>query len=184
MKKVLTIFLLTILFTVLIFIFHSKIHWLKSEDEISQKNKNELIMLANKSLLTNDVPISSIIIYKNKIIGRGFNTIYADTNAGGHAEINAISDALKNLGIDKFDLLDRDSLYLISTFELCSMCLGAIQMYNIQNVFFMKEKKLMSNLSHNIKTVKYYLTRKTLSPASLQDSLFSLHPDYHKQLEK
>lgn len=135
-------------------------------------------------MATNDVPVASIIIYKNKIIDKGCNTVYADSNAGGHAEINAISDALKSEGINEFSLLNRNLLALISIFEPCTMCLGAIKMYNIQNVFFIKEKNLFNNLSYDLKTIKYFLNRKTLSPASLQDSLFALHPDYYKQVEK
>jgi len=184
MKKAFILTSIFMFFIIIIFLFHSKIHWLKSEEEIPKKYKTELIFLAEKTLETKDVPISSLVIYKNEIIGKGYNTVLANLNAGEHAEINAISDAMKLKGINEFNLLNRDSLYLITTFEPCPMCFGAIQMYNVQNVFFMKGKSLMSNISYDIKTVEYFLNRRTLSPASLQDSLFSLHPDYHKQKEK
>ncbi|HXD93649.1 MAG TPA: deaminase, partial [Bacteroidia bacterium] len=65
-----------------------------------------------------------------------------DTNIGGHAEINAISNTIKNIGTQNFNQLNRDSLILITTFEPCLMCRGAIIENRIKHIEFIKEKTL------------------------------------------
>ena len=77
--------------------------------------------LALLALKNDDVPIASIIILKNKIIGAGYNTVNKDLNPSGHAEINAISNCWKNIGRQNFILMNKDSLFLITTFEPLSL---------------------------------------------------------------
>ena len=54
----------------------------------------ELEKLGSTALESGDVPIGAVLLYDDTIIGNGYNTVLRDGNAGGHAEINAISDAL------------------------------------------------------------------------------------------
>ncbi|MBI3193104.1 MAG: hypothetical protein HYZ34_01400 [Ignavibacteriae bacterium] len=138
----------------------------------------ELTRLATTALQNNDAPISALVLYRNKIIGRGFNTVIRDSNAGGHAEVNALSDVLHNYTRKDFSLLDRDSLLLVSTYEPCLMCRGAILEYNIRHVQFLKEKPILHWLREDYRTYRYQWNRMKVDPAELQDSLFRLHPDY------
>lgn len=69
-----------------------------------------------------DVPIGAVIVRNSdgKIVGRGHNTKERDKNPLGHAEINAIADACKSMGV----MYLRDcTLYV--TLEPCAMCSGA-----------------------------------------------------------
>jgi tRNA(Arg) A34 adenosine deaminase TadA len=142
--------------------------------------KKELVHLALNSLESRDVPVASLLIYRDKVIGKGYNTVVKNAKAGEHAEINAISKAIDSLGFQRFQTLDRDSLWLLSTYEPCMMCAGAIVIYNSQHVCFLKEKSFNHNLRHDARLMRYFLKRKTLGSNSLQDSLFYLHPDYPK----
>lgn len=139
----------------------------------------ELSTLAFISLQSKDAPISSIILYNNRIIGRGFNTVLRDFTAGGHAEINAISDALHRISRKEFSTLNRDSLLLISTYEPCFMCRGAILEYNIRQVQFLKDKSVLHWLKEDFRSYRYQWQRIQVEPETLQDSLFHLHPDYN-----
>jgi tRNA(Arg) A34 adenosine deaminase TadA len=139
--------------------------------------KEELFSLGKKSLLSNDVPVSALIIYDGQIIGKGFNTVLADSNAAGHAEINAITNAVKNLGWENFFNLDREKLLLISTFEPCPMCIGAIQEYKIKHVNFIKEKSIGYWLKNRLGNFLYEQNKRKIS-SDIQDSLFLLHPAY------
>jgi tRNA(Arg) A34 adenosine deaminase TadA len=53
-----------------------------------------LVSLGKKALDSNDVPIAALLLSNGEVIGEGFNTVLRDGNAGGHAEINAISSAI------------------------------------------------------------------------------------------
>ncbi len=145
---------------------------------LSDSTVNELRALATTALQSNDAPIAALILYKDKIIGRGYNTVLRDTTAGGHAEINALSDALRTFSRTDFSLLDRDSLFLISTYEPCLMCRGAILEYNIKHVQFLKEKSILHWVKEEYRSYRYQWKRIKVEPEELQDSLFRLHPDY------
>ena len=178
MKKFSPSLIILLAAVIIILLFKSQVFRLSSSDEINRTHKIELTQLALKSLKSNDVPVSSILLYNNKIIGSGFNTVYKDTSAGGHAEINAISDAIKKYGFNEFLNLNRDSLILISTFEPCPMCIGAIQEYKIKQVKFLKEKTITHWLKRELGDLLYEIKKQKIEPGSLQDSLFRLHPGY------
>ena len=129
------------------------------------------------------MPISAIIIYNYNIIGRGFNTVEKDSNAGGHAVINAISDAIRNVGgIEVFMYINRDSLKLITTYEPCPMCRGALYEYKIKEVEFLKSKSLSYWIDESYSDFIYEYRKRKLDNSELQDSLFKLHPYYQQVL--
>jgi len=145
---------------------------------ISPIEQKRLALLGGEALQSNDVPVGALLLYNGEIIGEGFNTVMRDGNAAGHAEINAISAALQGTGLEEFMAFDRDSLKLISTFEPCEMCIGAILEYRIQNVEFLKGKPLSHWVRENLRRILYRLHLHEREPTCLQDSLFNLHPYY------
>jgi len=173
--------LLALFFFVLLpqkmYLFHSKKEWSSNERET-------LVKAAVTALTTRDIPISSILVYKNKIIGTGYNTVVKDTNIGGHAEINAISNAMKNIEDSSLKYLDKDSLYLITTFEPCLMCKGAIIEQGIHHVYFVKEKEATHWFKNNAKLLRYEWLKTQTKENTLQDSIFRLHPDYKKRAQQ
>ncbi len=179
MKKSLPIFIAAILFLLLISInIESQFYHLFPEKKINNNIKSELFELGKESIKSLDVPVAAVILYNNRIIGRGYNTVLRDTSAGGHAEINAITDAIKNVGIRRFNELNRDSLVLISSFEPCLMCKGAIQLYKIKHVFFLKGKSTIHWMKNSYGELLYEINKRKTEPEILQDSLFNLYPKY------
>jgi len=86
---------------------------------------------AENAFEKDEVPIGAIIVYQNKIIGRGFNQTEMLNDATAHAEMLAITAASNNLG-SKF--LEECDLYV--TVEPCVMCSGAILLSRIKNLYF------------------------------------------------
>ena len=88
---------------------------------VQEKYMKAAIQQAQKALKLNEVPIGCVIVYNDKIIGRGYNRRNTDKTALGHAEITAIKKASKYLGDWR---LEQCTMYI--TLEPCQMCSGAI----------------------------------------------------------
>ena len=76
---------------------------------------------AKKAEKLGEVPIGCVIVYEDKVIGRGYNRRNTDKNTLSHAEITAINKASKKMGDWR---LEGCTLYV--TLEPCQMCSGAI----------------------------------------------------------
>jgi tRNA(Arg) A34 adenosine deaminase TadA len=140
-----------------------------------------LVALADSALSSRDVPVAAVILNGDTVIGRGFNTVVRDGNAGGHAEINAISSVVRGRGEKAFRALNRDSLVLVTTLEPCPMCRGAITGYGIRKVRILKPKPLTMLVREDLRLLRYYFERRLSGPEGLQDSLLHRHPDYRER---
>ena len=85
---------------------------------------------AEKSKLTEDVPIGAVIVKDNKIIARAHNLKEKNTDSTSHAEILAIKKAEKKIGDWR---LTECEMYV--TLEPCAMCAGAILNSRIKKVY-------------------------------------------------
>jgi tRNA(Arg) A34 adenosine deaminase TadA len=156
----------------------SKLYLMRRTMKLSDQYMARMLALAKQSLESLDVPISALLIYRNEIIGEGCNTVLRTSDAGGHAEINAISNAIQRMGMDQFSALDRASLFLVTTFEPCLMCTGAFMNYNIKNVYFIKEKDTLYLMKEAMRFIRYYFRRGKMNHTGEQDVLFEQHPLY------
>lgn len=86
---------------------------------------------AELSLQKDEIPIGAVVVYKNKIIGRGYNQVELLKDTTAHAEMIAITAASNHLG-SKY--LNECDLYV--TAEPCIMCCGAILLSRIKNLYF------------------------------------------------
>ncbi len=89
------------------------------------------LALAEKAGGEGEVPVGCVIVRNGGIVGRGQNRRETGKTALGHAEIEAIADACKNLGGWR---LWECTLYV--TLEPCPMCAGAIINARIPRVVF------------------------------------------------
>ena len=94
-----------------------------------EKYMKEAIKQAQKAYALGEVPIGCVIVYQDKIIGRGYNRRNTDRNTLAHAEITAINKASKKLGDWR---LEGCTLYV--TLEPCQMCAGAIVQARVTEV--------------------------------------------------
>ena len=94
-----------------------------------EKYMKEAIKQAKKAYALGEVPIGCVIVYEDKIIGRGYNRRTIDKNTIAHAEMMAIKKASKKM--DDWRLEDC-TMYV--TLEPCQMCAGAIVQARIPKV--------------------------------------------------
>lgn len=85
---------------------------------------------AKKAYKLGEVPIGCVIVYDNKVIGRGYNRRNTDHCTLAHAEISAIKKASKKIGDWR---LEECTMYV--TLEPCQMCAGAIVQARIPTVY-------------------------------------------------
>ena len=86
---------------------------------------------AEKAYDQNEVPVGAIVVFENRIIGRGYNQIEMLQDATAHAEMIALTSAAATVG-SKW--LNGTTLYV--TLEPCTMCAGAIVLMRLQTVVF------------------------------------------------
>lgn len=91
-----------------------------------------LYKYAYKSAKNGDIPVSSLIIYNDKIIGKGYNNRHKSKNVLGHAEVNAIKQAQKKIGDWRLN-----NCILISTLKPCDMCAEIINAARINEVYYL-----------------------------------------------
>ena len=87
--------------------------------------------LAREAARDGEVPVGCVIVCDGPIVGRGRNRRETDKTALGHAEIEAIGQACRNLGGWR---LWNCTLYV--TLEPCPMCAGAIVNARIPRVVY------------------------------------------------
>ena len=94
-----------------------------------ERYMKEAIKQAKKAYKIGEVPIGCVIVYKDQIIGRGYNRRTIDKNTLAHAEMIAIKRASK--WMDDWRLEDC-TMYV--TLEPCQMCSGAIVQSRMKKV--------------------------------------------------
>lgn len=62
-----------------------------------EKYMREAIRQAKKAYALEEVPIGCVIVYRDKIIGRGYNRRTVDKNTLAHAELTAIRKACRKM---------------------------------------------------------------------------------------
>lgn len=91
----------------------------------------QALELASRGAVLGEVPVGAIIVYKNNIIGRGFNAPISQNDPSAHAEIQAMRNAAQHLG--NYRLVDCD---LFVSLEPCVMCAGAIMHARVRHLFY------------------------------------------------
>lgn len=91
----------------------------------------EALKLAQKAASEDEVPVGALVVYNNKIIGKGHNQTEILKDVTAHAEMIAITAAANYSG-SKF--LDECVLYV--TLEPCAMCGAAINWARFHKIVY------------------------------------------------
>ena len=78
-----------------------------------------------------EVPVGAVVVFRDKVVGRGCNRPITDTDPTAHAEILALREAAVTLGDYRLPECD---LYV--TLEPCAMCAGAITHARIRRLIY------------------------------------------------
>jgi cytosine deaminase len=107
-----------------------------------------------KGMEEGGIPIGSVIVHNGKIIGRGHNRRVQNGSPILHGEM----DAFENAGRQSAKVYRECVLY--TTLSPCSMCSGAILLYNIpkviigENKTFLGEEELLKSRGVNIEVLQ------------------------------
>ena len=91
----------------------------------------EALKQAMKAFMAGEVPVGSIVVLGEKIIGRGFNKPIKTNDPSAHAEILALKEAANFL--NNYRLIGAK---MYTTLEPCLMCVGALVHARIEEVIF------------------------------------------------
>lgn len=89
------------------------------------------IQLAQRAVDEQEIPVGAVVVYRDEVIGEGWNQPIGRCDPSAHAEILALRQAASRLG--NYRLLDT-TLYV--TLEPCAMCLGAMLQARVKNLVF------------------------------------------------
>ena len=102
-----------------------------SYTQTDKKYMLEALAEARLAFEAGEVPIGAVIVFEDKIIGRGHNLRNLKGNPLCHGEISAINEAAEFMGDWR---LEDCTIYV--TIEPCPMCAGAIIQARIPRVVF------------------------------------------------
>lgn len=126
---------------------------------------------ARKGVSEGGIPIGSVIVYQNEIIGRGHNRRVQSGSPILHGEM----DAFENAGRQTADVYRQCTIY--TTLSPCSMCSGAILLYEIpyvivgENKTFMGEEELLRSRGVKVDVLQ------NLECIELMDNFISESPE-------
>ena len=83
---------------------------------------------AKKGMAEGGIPIGSVLVIDDQIVGRGHNKRIQNGSAVLHAEMDCLEDA------GRISASDYQRATLYSTLSPCDMCSGAVLLYGIPKV--------------------------------------------------
>ncbi|MBY0461608.1 MAG: nucleoside deaminase [Alphaproteobacteria bacterium] len=103
---------------------------------------NLAIEEAKKGLATGGIPIGSILVKNNQVIGRGHNRRVQHGSVIHHGEMNCLENA------GRLTAKDYKECTIYTTLSPCPMCSGAILLYKIPRVVIGENRTFMGDEEH------------------------------------
>ncbi len=177
LRKILTIALAMIglitVFSGALVIFRSDV----AVESTSDRWMDLALAEAALALKSRDIPVGAVLVEADSVLGKGHNSVRLDSLAGGHAEMNAISQALAGNHFRGFH--GRD-LVLYTTLEPCEMCAGAIRHYGIRHVVILQPLGPLERWRRLSNAAGYVWRMGFEKNEDKQEALFRQHPDYRQ----
>ena len=148
---------------------------------IDEKYMKEAVRQAKKAYGIGEVPIGCVIVYEDKLIGRGYNRRTVDKNTLAHAELIAIRKACKKIGDWR---LEGCTMYV--TLEPCQMCSGAIVQSRIPRVVIgcMNPKAGCAGSILNLLQVEEFNHQTELTKGVLEEECSQMMKAFFKELRE
>lgn len=103
----------------------------ESPVNLHRKYMVEALREAEKAARIGEIPVGAVVVRGEEIVGRGSNRTILERDPTLHAEMVALRDACRNLGVAR---LEGCLLYV--TLEPCPMCAGAIVLARFERLLF------------------------------------------------
>ncbi|MBN1951926.1 MAG: nucleoside deaminase [Bacteroidales bacterium] len=150
-RSSIVLLLIALLYLAPVFLVH-----IRPAVKVKPEYIERLRQLADSAKSLGEFPTAALVLYDDRIIGSGINSIQHQHNALGHAEMNAIQSILDHMTLQEFRKLDLNKLIFLTSWEPCPMCSGTLEHFNIRNVYCLKTKKISWQLHYRKKELKYY----------------------------
>ena len=146
-----------------------------------EKYMREAIRQAKKAYALGEVPIGCVIVYHDKIFGRGYNRRTIDKNTLAHAEMIAIRKASKKMNDWR---LEECTMYV--TLEPCQMCAGAIVQSRLTRVVVgcMNPKAGCAGSILNLLQMKEFNHQAELQTGVLGEECSQMMKNFFKELRE
>lgn len=147
--------------------------------KIKERYMREALKQAGKAYRLGEVPIGCVIVYQDKIIGRGYNRRNTKKTTLAHAELIAIERASKAMGDWR---LEDCTMYV--TLEPCPMCAGAIIQARIREVVVgtMNPKAGCAGSILNLLQMEEFNHQAELTTGILEDECTSILQEFFQEL--
>jgi len=151
----------------------------EEKNRTDEKYMREALKQAKRAYLLGEVPIGCVIVYQDKIIGRGYNKRNTNKTTLAHAEITAINRASKKMGDWR---LEDCTIYI--TLEPCQMCSGAIVQARIKRAVIgtMNPKAGCAGSILNILQMKEFNHQVEITTGVLEEECTAILQRFFKEL--
>ena len=92
--------------------------------------------LAEKNIEAGGGPFGAVIVRGGEVIATGVNTVTLSNDPTAHAEVNAIRNACRRLGVFKLD-----GCVVYTSCEPCPMCLSALYWAGVSRIYYGNTKE-------------------------------------------
>ena len=146
-----------------------------------EKYMREAVRQARKAYALGEVPIGCVIVYQDRIIGRGYNRRNTDKNPLAHAELAAIKKASRKC---KDWRLEDCTMYI--TLEPCQMCAGAIVQSRMKKVVIgcMNAKAGCAGSVLNLLQMAQFNHQVEIERSELEEECSSMLSQFFKELRE
>jgi len=110
---------------------------------------NRKVMQQAIDIMKENKVVAAVIVKGDEVIATGFNSVREDIDPTHHAEIKAIVNATKKLGIHRLE-----GCWIYNTFEQCPMCASACIWARMEGIVY----------GANMKDVNEKYTQRVLVP--------------------
>jgi len=86
---------------------------------------------AGQAFEAGEIPVGAVVVFEDRVIGRGYNRTQQLHDASAHAEMIALSAAYDHFGDWRLE-----NCVLVSTLEPCPMCAGAAMLSRIETIVY------------------------------------------------
>jgi tRNA(adenine34) deaminase len=100
-------------------------------ESLHEKWMREALKEAKRALQEEEVPVGAVVVFENRVIGRGYNQVELLQDPTAHAEMIALTAATNGLG-KKW--LNEATMYV--TIEPCAMCAGAMILARLKTLVY------------------------------------------------
>ena len=151
------------------------------ETKRDERYMRKAIAQAKRAAKLGEVPIGCVIVYEDRIIGRGYNRRKTDRNTLSHAELTAIRKASRVMGDWR---LEGCTMYV--TLEPCQMCAGAIVQARMDRVVIatMSPKSGCAGSILNLLDMREFNHQVEITSGILEEECSRILSDFFADLRK